>query len=152
VQFSLRTLLLLLTVLVLWLGYKADQVHRQRAAAAAVERLHGSLHYDDSLSDSSVRKWLVRWLGRETIANVDGVYLGGTSVSDDDLARLKGLPRLRTVVLTSSAVTDAGLPHLRDLTGLQTVDLRFTPVTDDGLASLRRALPQATILGKSDIE
>jgi hypothetical protein len=96
--------------------------------------------------------WLVRWLGRETIANVDAVYLGGSTITDGDLACLKNLPCLRTVVLTSSPVTDAGLVHLRDLTNLETVDLRFTAVTDAGVAELRHAIPWAKILTKSDIE
>lgn len=151
-RFSLRTLLLVMTSLVLWLGYKADQTHRQRAAVKAIERLHGSLRYDDSLSESHVRHWLAGWLGRDAIANVDAVYLGGSAVNDDDLAYLKNLPKLRTLVLTSSPITDAGLLHLRRLTRLETIDLRFTNMTDAGVASLRRALPDAKILSKSDIE
>lgn len=141
-----------MTVLIVWLGYQADQIHRQRAVVQAIERLHGSVEYDDLSSTSVVRTWLARWLGREAIANVNAVYLAGASIIDDDLTWLKELPRLRIVVLTSSPVTDAGLPHLRGLTHLETVDLRFTGVTDDGVASLRRALPQAKILSKSDIE
>lgn len=151
-RYSLRTLLLVITLLVVWLGYHAEQIHRQRAATRAIEQLHGSVEYDDSLGDSAVRKWLARWLGRDAVSNVDVVYLAGATVADDDLAWLKDLPRLRTVALTSSPITDAGLRHLNRLTHLETVDLRFTEVTDEGIASLRRALPEAKILGKSDIE
>ena len=151
-RYSLRTLLLVMTVLVVWLGYQAEQIHRQRAVVRAIERLHGSVKYDDSLGNSALRRWLGRWLGREAIANVDAVYLAGATVADGDLACLKELPRLRTVVLTSSPITDAGLQHLRRLTHLETIDLRFTEVTDEGIARLRRALPEAKILGKSDIE
>lgn len=151
-RFSLRTLLLLTTVIVVCLGYKAEQVHRQRAAVAAIELLHGSVRYDDSLSDSSIRGWFARWLGRDAIANIDAVYLGGTEASDADLTCLKQLAQLRTLVLTSTPIRDAGLVHLRNLTHLHTLDLRFTSVTNAGVADLRRALPNAKILGKSDIE
>ena len=152
-RYSLRTLLLVMTVLVVWLGYQAELIHRQRAATRAIEQLHGSVEYDDSSSDSAVRNWLARWLGRDAVSDVDAVYLAGAAVDDDDLAWLKELPRLRTVVLTSSPISDAGLRHLRPLTHLETVDLRFiTEVTDEGIASLRRALPEVKILGKSDIE
>ncbi|HEV3024712.1 MAG TPA: hypothetical protein VGX76_19685, partial [Pirellulales bacterium] len=112
-RFSLRTLLVATTVLVVWLGRVAEQVHQQRAVVRAIDRLHGSVGYDDSSSDSSPRRWLASRFGRETIANVEAVYLGGTTARDDDLVLLKRLPRLRTVILTSSPVTDAGLVHLR---------------------------------------
>ena len=151
-RFSLRTLLLVTTVLVVWLGHLAEQVHQQRAVVRAIERLHGSLGYDDSLSNSPLRRWLASRLGRETVANIEAVYLGGTAARDDDLAALKNLPRLSTVVLTSSPVTDAGLVHLRGLTSLETIDLRFTEVTEAGVADLRRCLPRAKILSKSDID
>jgi hypothetical protein len=151
-RFSLRTLLVVTTVLVVWLGHLAEQVHRQRVVAEAIDRLHGFVRYDDALSDSPLRRRLAGWLGRESIASIESVYLGGTSAGDDDLSVLKNLPRLRTVVLTGSSVTDAGLLHLRGLTSVETIDLRFTAVTEAGLADLRRALPQAKILGKSDIE
>jgi hypothetical protein len=151
-RFSLRTLLLVITVLFLWLGYMADQIHRQRAAVETIERLHGALRYDDALSESPVPHWLADWLGRDAIANVDAVYLGGTAVNDDDLTCLKNLPKLRTLVLTSSPITDAGLLHLCHLTSLETIDLRFTSVTDAGIANLRRVLCDAKILSKSDIE
>ncbi|HWB13089.1 MAG TPA: hypothetical protein VG826_27945 [Pirellulales bacterium] len=151
-RFSLRTLLVATTILVVWLGRLAEQVHQQQAVSRAIDRLHGSLGYDDSLSNSRPRRWLASRLGREAIANIEAVYLGGTRAGDDDLALLKKLPRLRTVVLTSSPVTDAGLVHLRGLATLETIDLRFTAVTEAGVADLRRALPRAKILGKSDIE
>ena len=151
-RFSLRTLLVITTVLFVWLGHLAEQVHQQRAVVRATDRLHGSVGYDDSLSDSPWRRWLGSRLGRETTANIEAVYLGGTTAGDDDLALLKKLPRLRTVVLTSSPVTDAGLGHLHGLTTLETIDLRFTGVTDAGVADLQRALPRAKILSKSDID
>ncbi|HEV3338879.1 MAG TPA: hypothetical protein VG125_00935 [Pirellulales bacterium] len=151
-RFSLRTLLVVTTGLAVWLGYLTEQAHRQRVVAQAIDRLHGQVRYDDSLSDSPLRRWLAGRLGRERVASIEAVYLGGTSAGDDDLALLKRLLRLRTVVLTSTAVTDAGLVHLRGLTSLETIDLRFTAVTEAGVADLRRVLPQAKILSKSDIE
>lgn len=160
-RFSLRTLLLFTTILVVWLGYQAEQIHRQQAAVAAIQHLHGSVRYDGRFQDdadvanpsrSKLRRWLAQWLGRDAIANIDAVYLGGTEVRDADLICLKKLPRLRLVVLTSTPITDAGLVHLRNLTDLETLDLRFTAVSDAGVAKLRRALPLATIHSKSDIE
>lgn len=149
--FRLRTLLLATTALFVGLGFEADQIHRQRDAVAAIERLHGSVRYRCSLSSSTFNR-LATWLGPDAVAGVDAVYFGGTALSDDDLACLDNLPRLRTIVLTSSPITDAGLEHLPRFSDLESVDVRFTNVTEAGVARLRRRLPRATILSKSDIE
>jgi hypothetical protein len=134
------------------MGWQAEQVHRQRAAVVAIERVNGSVRYRDVLTWPGFTQRLSACLGRDAVANVDAVYLGGTSASDDDLVCLRSLPRLRVIVLTSSAVTDAGLVHLHDLPTAESIDLRFTAVSDAGILELRRALPQARILSKSDIE
>jgi hypothetical protein len=150
-KYSLRTLLLAMTALVLGLGWEAERIHRQRAAKDIIYRANGAVEYEDAFSPT-VTKHLWSWLGRDAVENVTAVYFGGTSVSDDDLACLRHLPRLRVLVLTSSTVSDAGLPHLYNLPNLETVDLRFTAVTELGVEQLRRALPQAKILSKSDID
>lgn len=151
-QFSMRSLLLLVTAIVLALGYRAERAHRQHDAALVVERLHGSLRYSDELSGSPVRRWLSDWLGRDMVAKVEAVYLGGSGVRDADLACLEKLPELRELVLTSTAVGDRGLEGMSRLRRLESLDLRFTQVSDAGVNKLRRALPQALILSKSDIE
>ncbi|MGH7137606.1 MAG: hypothetical protein ACREHD_17810, partial [Pirellulales bacterium] len=150
-RYSLRTLLVATTALVVWLGWQAERMHRQREANAVIDRAGGMVRYEDAFS-WPVTKQLSTCLGRDAVQNVTAVYFGGTSATDDDLACLRMLPRLREVVLTSSAVTDAGLPHLHGLRDLETIDLRFTAVSESGIAALRRALPQARILSKSDLE
>ncbi|HVX11916.1 MAG TPA: hypothetical protein VHC22_12100 [Pirellulales bacterium] len=151
-QFGVRTMLIAITALMIWLGWQAERIHRQRAAVAVIDRLHGSVEYRDAVPWPAVSRRLAACLGRDAVANVAAVYLGGTSAGDDELACLHALPRLRVLVLTSSAVTDAGLPHLHALREVESIDLRFTAVTDAGVARLRRALPHTRVLGKSDIE
>jgi hypothetical protein len=151
-RFRLRTLLLATTALFVWLGFEADQIHRQRSAVAAIERLHGSVRYRDWPSALAVGRRLEAWLGRDAVAIVDAVYLGGSSIGDNDLAWVEDLPRLRTIVLTSSPITDAGLDHLHRLSDLESIDVRFTEVTEAGVALLRRRLPRATVFSKSDLE
>ncbi|OYV81227.1 MAG: hypothetical protein B7Z73_18320 [Planctomycetia bacterium 21-64-5] len=151
-QFSLRTLLLATTVAVVALGYCAERAHRQHAAAMAIERLHGSLRYNDAWNRSPVRQLISGWLGKDMMASVVAVYLGGTAARDADLACLEELPGLRELVLTSSAVSDAGLEQLRELRQLESLDVRFTAVSEAGVEKLRRALPRTKILSKSDID
>lgn len=147
-KYSLRTLLLGLTALLIWLGWQADRMHRQRAALAVIGSREGSVEYCGPASGAP----LARWLGRDMACDVDAVYLGGTEVADDDLSCLTALPRLRVLVLTSTAISDAGLRHLYDRRSLETIDLRFSAVTEAGVEALRRALPQARILHRSDID
>jgi hypothetical protein len=68
---------------------------------------------------------------------VVGVDLDETRVTDNDLVRLQGLPRLRALSLNSTNIGDAGLKNLRGLTSLEELALSATDVTDAGLAHLR---------------
>jgi HEAT repeat protein len=59
------------------------------------------------------------------------------TVSDDELALLAEMPRLRTLILSRSGVTDAGLAHIGKLTQLESLWLDETAITDAGLPQLR---------------
>ena len=186
-QFSLRTLLLLLLVLGLgfgWFAYKVKQATEQRDAVEAIQKAGGQVGYDYGRADSSRTNWLQDLLGRDFFIDVSYVYLNGTGVSadllrearedgqtsqlryfdahmtDDELAVLKKLPRIKDLTLCNTKVTDVGLANLTDLrqlsrlhligcfsdTGLEHVErlprlrelsLRGTRVTDDGLKRLQ---------------
>ena len=45
-QFSLRTLMVLVTVLCVWLGLVSERARKQREAVAAIEALGGWVWYD----------------------------------------------------------------------------------------------------------
>jgi WD40 repeat protein len=62
---------------------------------------------------------------------------GRREVTDADLARLRGLTNLQSLLLWRTSVTDAGLDHLQGLAGLQILDLRATRITASGLAKLK---------------
>lgn len=154
-QFSLRGLLMLMLAALTWLGYYADQVHRQQAAVATIEKLGGKPLYLGGMSTGSsfdVKGWLARWLGPNSVDTVRDVHFGGCVLSNNDLACLAGLPHLRTLILTSTPVTDDCLVHMHHLNDLKFVDLRFTRVTPEGVERLRRDLPNAKIVYRSDID
>ena len=67
---------------------------------------------------------------------VISVDLQGTKVTDAWLANLKGLTKLKSLVLCHTAV-DTGLEHLKGLTTLESLDLWNTAVTDKGLEHLK---------------
>jgi RNA polymerase sigma factor (sigma-70 family) len=102
--------------------------------------------------DWAAAEWVLRVGGqvRTTAGNLQpGDWPGGpfqvtgislrsnTTVTDDDLARFKGLTKLDNLFLAQTPVGDAGLKHLAGLTSLESLYLPGTKVTDAGLEHLK---------------
>jgi hypothetical protein len=68
------------------------------------------------------------------LKNVQQVQLSGTSVTDDDLQKLRVLPRLTGVGLDNTAVTDAGIEHLAGIATLQIINRQGTAITDEAVS------------------
>jgi hypothetical protein len=139
-QYSLRTLLVFVTLCALacsWLAVKMRRAERQRAAATAVlEKLErGGVHWDERASQWP--RWLRRVLGDDFFNSVVEVDLHETGVSDAELEHLEGLDQLQTLRLYGTNVSDAGLEHLKGLNQLQTLELYDTNVGDAGLEHLK---------------
>jgi Leucine-rich repeat (LRR) protein len=92
----------------------------QKAAVAKIEKLKGTVAYDESGPGNPV---------------VD-ILLRSEKANDAALAHLEGLTRLRTLNLDSTVVSDAGLKHLKNLTKLQRLSVYGTKVTDAGMKHL----------------
>ena len=141
-QFSLRTLLVLVLVIGCgfgWLGMKLRKAREQREAVKAIEKLGGWVSYEDA-SSSKIRTavvWVGKLLGEDLSGDVRYVDLSETQVTDAGLKHLRGLTQLQVLTLDSTQVTDAGLEHLRGLTQLRELQLANTQVTDAGLEHLR---------------
>ena len=79
-QFSLRTLLVVTTLIGIWLGFLGAAAWRQRSAVAEITRLGGRASYDyqyvdahggfDKDAESSVPKWLLELLGQDVFHDV----------------------------------------------------------------------------------
>lgn len=146
-QISLRTLLLLMTVVCAVFGWVGLKVHegkqRQRAARKILED-EGQIGYDYQRVDG---KWnptlpppgpeiLRRFLGDDFFANV--VFVSMEARSDDDLAILAVLPELDdlTVINFDANVTGSGLVHLRNARQLRRLDMSVTKMTDEGMSHI----------------
>ena len=114
-------------------GCGARPTAEQAETIAAIERLGGRVKFADDQP------------GRPVIE----VALGGTAVSDADLARLACFPELETLSLFDSSIGDAGIAHLKPLVNLRTLYLGRTKVTDAGLDALT-GMTQLKTLGLSD--
>ena len=78
---------------------------------------------------------LVAKLGGELHAHVE---LGGTQISDDELAALELPETVRSISLRDSAITDLGAAELKRGLNLERVDLTNTQITDTAMEDLKQ--------------
>jgi hypothetical protein len=120
-QFRLRTLLIGIGLVALWLGWSVNSASRQRRAVREILDRGGIVFYDYQLARGSIErlpdavsphpKWL-RWLLGDDYFH-DVVWAGfDKTATNDDFAIFERLPKLRAVLSCGGHVTDAGLAHL----------------------------------------
>jgi hypothetical protein len=156
-QFSLRTLLLVMTVLCLVGGWWLNGAYRQRTAVRhfyALTAPRANLLGYEQLTTFGYRNqgkdeyykpivpeylhWLRDMIGEDCFGEVTGVQLNHTAATNDDLRYLADLPHIERVSLPSTQVTGEGLirmPGCRNLRGLQLDQL---PISDEAIESLLR--------------
>jgi len=149
-QFSLRTLLVLVLLVAVfcgWLRHKVNQSEQERRAVAAIVAMGGNVEYGHEkggLADPPGPPWLRAVLGNYFFADVDTVnYPPG--VGDESLVHLDGLRHLKQLHLRGTSVTDAGLVHVTRHPELVMLELGSTSITDSGIKQLER-LPNLTHL------
>lgn len=135
-QFSMRTLLLVILVFVVgvgWIGIRMNRAkeNRDRVAAVeeavtAIEKLGGEV--TSTYHEGRSQTWL------------EEVFDDPGGPEDPAVILL-----VTKVDLTATMVTDAGLRELTGLTSLQELYLGVTKVTDAGLKDLQKALPNCKI-------
>jgi len=116
-RFSLRTLLLLITVPAVFMGWQAHRAHRQRLAVATILERGGWVEYDweplrlDLMEESANQglmygsldaeppgpQCLRRLLGDEYFQSVTSVRVDASHVDDTLVKRLKELPTLEWI-------------------------------------------------------
>ena len=151
-QFSLKTLLIvvtLFTVTVGWIGLRVQRARRNRDrvatitdAVAAIEKSGGRVtimnkerrpktSLEEQFDDPGDAYDPVR------ISTAWRVEFGNTVDTDSGLEHLKAFERLQSLDLSGTTVTDAGLEHLKGLLHLRYLSLADTKVTDVGLEQLK---------------
>ena len=122
-RFSLRTLLVVVTALGVWLGVQVNRANKQRRAVAWVQQVGGTVTYDDG---SYAPEWLREHVGVDVFDDVRGVDLNGTQVKD--VTQLSELTSLKGLYLRGPQVSD--VTPLAALTSLEVLDLNGTQVRD----------------------
>lgn len=154
-QFSLRTLLVFMTVAGFGLGYigyerrLAQQQHESEAALSkqGIKLLGFRKDYRAGLlrrilgDDSAGRKQLV--------VIRPGLAASLPAVMDQVIANLAQLPNAKSLVFEDTQIGDEELGHFRWLTHVQHIRLNQTQVTDLGLQELRafKSLRQLNVMG-----
>lgn len=153
-QFSLRTLLIFVTLAGCgfgWLGLKAREARKQHAAVTVVDRTGGHVVYDyevDAQGNYLSRPvppgpaWLHALLGDDWFRNVRRVSYGilnvnrSRTLADGDLELFMVFTKLELLNLNGAQVTDTGVAHLKGLVQLRELSLERTQITDAGLEHL----------------
>ena len=142
-RFSLRSLMIVVTLVCAAAGLASNQANRQRRAIERIQAARGIVYYDYQL-DAKLGPRTDDPLppGPDWLRDVIGVDYFGTAAavgvnlgSDELLAAAGELPHLKALrIFCDSKITDGGLAHLKGLTELQSLYLRG--VHDSGMASL----------------
>lgn len=145
-QFKLRSFLLILAIVCIWLGWYSVRVQQQREAVDWVLKNGGAVRYDYEYqgqkfipdSQPSVPKWLLDTLGVDYFSAVTWVELSNMSKQVSDVTPLASLAKLKKLRLFNTQVNDvtplAGLTNLEILVLSDTQVSNVTPLA--GLTNL----------------
>ena len=144
-QFSLRAVLVLITIFAMWLGYVCKLARDQKTAVDRVYELRGWVYYEHEYHKGRHVKgakppgptWLRKIIGNEFFQDVTRVGLSKTDVTDADLRLVGRLTSLHSLDLSETVISDAGLVHIADLRELSELSLANTKVTGSGLQYLQ---------------
>jgi len=150
-RFSLRTLLLLVAALCVWLAWKVHDVRKIRRAVAEVKRLGGDITYQHELNmappvDAPGPKWFRQIFGDEFFEEVTQIQLYSQEADDQTMELISGLPRIQSVIFISDSVTDKGLAALANANGLGALMPLSSKITPMGLQAFERAKNLQTLV------
>jgi hypothetical protein len=165
-RFRMRTLLVVVALVGVWLGWHVNRAERQRRAVDAIRSLGGEIRYSfdmDPDSEGAITRRLRELFGDHHFGRASYVYsppeatrrgaaehlpdlygLNDLTIQvllGDDLQRhlphIAQLPRLRYLNLESTLLNDEGLAMLAGMTTLEHLDIGYNlPITDAGLPHL----------------
>jgi hypothetical protein len=150
-RFSLKTLLILLTLFCIWFGTLANNANRQRRAVEAIERGGGEFLYDYQRKPNSSGvhavyshqverpgpRWLRRIIGDHYfITPLALTIVQQNGIKDDCLAQLDAVPYLESAMFYEVQFHDSDIVHLKNLKNLRS--LTFNKGTLSGADGPRR--------------
>jgi hypothetical protein len=166
-QFSLRTLLIVVTLFAVacsWFAVKTEQARKQRLAVKEIEQQGGYVVYGDTTAKicsppqqmvlhpdgrvireripaSCVRTWLSEWFGYDFAYYVIWV----TVKNSDALNFVRDLDYCTDLTLEGIVVDRAVSESLQKMTQLRTISLNKCQCDDGAVANLRENMPQCKV-------
>ena len=139
-RISLRTLLVVVTVLAVWSGWYANRALRQRQAVASIVAQGGKVVYASQRGSGETPRplpFLAQYLGADFVESVSYVYFIGPEFDDTDLILLNDLRTTTWLVLHDCKVTGSGFYEVPSLRELRKLHATRTPLADHGIAYFR---------------
>ncbi len=127
--YSIRSLLLVLFLVALGLGFMVNRANRQLQTLAAIKSVGGDYRLRRNNQGWS-SQWLQRWFGEEAFDEVLSVNLRGTDAGDDLVTRLGKLKGLQELDLSGTQTTDAGVLRISQQP-LRVLWLQECPISDE---------------------
>lgn len=146
-QISLRTLMIVVTLLAMFLGLYVSRAQRQQQALAGLNAAMviwdfqcpgGDLADWDPAAPPPYPEWLRTLCGDEFFGTVRGL-IGARITDDDSLSHLAALTGIETLNLAGSPINVDAMRVIARLPKLRTLNLDMTRVDDEGLVHLARA-------------
>jgi Leucine-rich repeat (LRR) protein len=139
-QISLRTFLLAIVALAIWLAWLTDRARRQERLVNKVIAFGGGdvlftheVGADGKRTDANAvpsPPWLRQLVGDHYFFTLHSVYSNG--LDDDDLKELANFPSVELLQL-GQRHTDRGMQHIVGLKNLRTIDIESHGLTDESL-------------------
>jgi hypothetical protein len=142
--FRLRTLMVLILVVALFVGWRANRAYVQRQAVARIIAANGSITYDFQFGVPSSSRgtkqppapgWLRRWIGDEYFQEVSGVTIRAYT-SPEPVEAISHLDSLESLEISSLIRVGDGLEKIQGSSRLKIVKLSGPGVTDTWLGNL----------------
>ncbi len=163
-RFGLRSLLLGVTVVCLWMAFLGNSARRQNLVVAALEKAGGTIRYDyqvvatpgkapgwscDPDAEPPEPSWLLKLTGCGYFHNVVAVGFLGGGVTESELALLAQLPKLKSVTLCETKIVDnrrklarpiqdVDLAVLKSLIELECLNLQGADIHGPGFENLSK--------------
>ena len=172
-RYSMRGLLIAVTIYCVALGWRLNRAHQQREAVKAIREAGGWVYYDfqqydpktgkfDSQAAPSAPAWMLDPVGIDFWHNVTALNMSfheeqgkrwdNKKPAVNIAPQLAHLPHLRFLGVTEHAVDDAGLQRVGQLKQLEVLLYWDAPgITDDGAIQFHD-MPRLRYLGMSSSE
>lgn len=152
-QYRLRTLLVLMAAIAVWLGVISSRARRQKYVVDRIRALGGMVDYDfqkrigghwgtfNFKNPPPGPDWLRRLAGDDYFETVVAIILQNRPVKDGDLALLDRLPNanaLEFIAWDHVQISNDGMAHFERFHELRGLNLAGDEIDDRGLVHLRQ--------------